>query len=124
MALALAIAIPAVASIALNEGGGLPLYAEVFLAGFSIVSVQFSLNAVCAIAYPVDIRASAIGVFFVVGRVAGIAGPLLISVGLSAGLPAAQTLDIVCAPLTVALVAAAALAWRWSGAASRTPVLA
>ena len=113
MAMALAVAVPAVALIGLNDHGAVLLYLDIFIAGFCIVSVQFSLNCVCAMVYPVEIRASAIGMFFVVGRSVGIVGPLLISAGLGVGLPSTRAIDIVCLPLSIAVVAAAVLAWSW-----------
>ncbi len=114
LACAFAISVPSVLIISLTEQNDIILYILVFVAGFSIVSIQFALNAVCSLVYPARIRSSALGIFLVLGRCGGIIGPLLISVGLDAGIAPVHTLAYACFPLTVGCAASIWLAKAWS----------
>ncbi|MEJ2866714.1 MFS transporter [Actinomycetospora sp. OC33-EN08] len=52
------------------------LYVAVVLAGIGTVGTQILINVFIASRYPVDVRATAIGVALSVGRIGGIVGPL------------------------------------------------
>ena len=63
------------------------LYAAVVLAGIGTVGTQILINVFIASRYPVDVRATAIGVALSVGRIGGIVGPLYGALLLTADLP-------------------------------------
>jgi AAHS family 4-hydroxybenzoate transporter-like MFS transporter len=68
---------PAVACIGLPNLTPLAVAGAVFLAGFCVVGVTLGLNATSGLIYPTRMRAAGAGWAFGVGRLGGIAGPML-----------------------------------------------
>lgn len=116
--------VPLVALIPVTGHSDLLLSVTVFCAGFSVMSVQFSINAVCSMAYPTSIRSSALGVMFAIGRIGSVCGPLLISLGLVLGMAPIQTFALACVPFVVGAIASFVLARAWKDRQSGVDVTA
>ena len=113
IAWAFAVAMPLVLLISVTATFDAALFATVFLAGFSIMSVQFGINAIVAMAYPTSIRSLALGWSFAISRIGAISGPLLVGAALEFGLAAQNSFAVACLPLLTGLVASVVLARVW-----------
>ena len=66
------------------------LFVTVFIAGLCVIGGQAAINALAAIYYPTDLRATGVGAGLGVGRVGAIVGPTLASVFIAQGWTAAD----------------------------------
>jgi MFS transporter, AAHS family, 4-hydroxybenzoate transporter len=83
------VACPAVGLIGFPGLGPAMVAAIVFVAGFAVFGIQHGINAVSGLIYPTRMRANGAGWAFGVGRLGGIAGPMLgaLLIGLRVPLP-------------------------------------
>jgi MFS transporter, AAHS family, 4-hydroxybenzoate transporter len=86
------------------------LMVAVFLAGFTLLGLQFGINATSALIYPTAFRANGSGWTFAVGKIGSVAGPIVAGVLISMHLPIQQLYLFLAVPLTVATLAAFTLA--------------
>jgi AAHS family 4-hydroxybenzoate transporter-like MFS transporter len=89
--------------LAFNIDGGLSGHAAILIAGAAMTGAQGALNSFLPTVYPTAIRATGIGWAFGVGRLAGIASPLLFTPFVAA--PGLQVTYFVLLALPTALVA-------------------
>jgi AAHS family 4-hydroxybenzoate transporter-like MFS transporter len=94
------------------------LLAAAFLAGFCISGGQKSVIALAAIYYPTPIRSTGVGWALGIGRLGGIAGPLLLGALLTFGLSPQYVLYATAVPMLLAGVLVALLG-RWYGSGAR-----
>ncbi|MEJ2885118.1 MFS transporter [Actinomycetospora aeridis] len=85
------------------------LYVAVVLAGIGTVGTQILINVFIASRYPVDVRATAIGVALSVGRIGGIVGPLYGAFLLTTQLPTAVLFLAFAAPALLGAVVVASI---------------
>jgi MFS transporter, AAHS family, 4-hydroxybenzoate transporter len=85
-----------------------------FLAGMTIIGSQTGANATCGKLYPARMRTSGLGWALGIGRLGGIAAPLLGGYLLSRGLPPTQIFLSACGFAIVAAAATALLHFRGS----------
>jgi MFS transporter, AAHS family, 4-hydroxybenzoate transporter len=86
------------------------LAAMIFLAGFTLLGVQFGLNAVSAMIYPTSIRSNGSGWAFAIGRFGAIAGPIVAGVLLSLKLEIKQLFLFLLLPIAIGLISNLVLA--------------
>jgi AAHS family 4-hydroxybenzoate transporter-like MFS transporter len=86
------------------------LMAAIFLAGFTLLGLQFGLNATSAMIYPTSIRANGSGWAFAVGRFGSISGPILAGVLIGMHLPIEHLYLALLVPLGIGTVASFVLA--------------
>jgi len=91
-----------------------------FLAGMTIIGSQTGANATCGKLYPARMRTSGLGWALGIGRLGGIAAPLLGGYLLSIGLPPTQIFLCACLFAVIAAAATALLHFRGSRAAALT----
>ncbi|HTH98053.1 MAG TPA: MFS transporter [Stellaceae bacterium] len=99
------VGVPAVACIGLP---GLPHWAAislVFLGGFCVLGAQLGINAGSSLIYPTRIRATGTGWAFGLGRLGGIAGPMLGAWLISMHLSTSQLFIAPAVPLAVGAIA-------------------
>ena len=77
------------------------LLGSTFLAGLCVSGGQKSVIALGAVFYPSEIRSTGVGWALGVGRLGGIAGPLLVGVAMGAGLPPRGVFYLLAAPMLV-----------------------
>jgi MFS transporter, AAHS family, 4-hydroxybenzoate transporter len=96
----------AIGIVALAHLPPLAMMAVLFAAGGGFVGSQLGLNGFTAAVYPAETRSTGIGWALGVGRLGGIAGPIVGGVLLALGWPATQIMLFACGPglLTAALV--------------------
>lgn len=94
------------------------LLAATFLAGCSVSGGQKSVIALAAVFYPAAIRSSGVGWALGIGRLGGIAGPLLVGAALGSGWSPTALFYVMAVPMLVAGLAVLALGRRY-GPASR-----
>ncbi len=82
----------------------------IFLAGFTLLGVQFGLNAISAMIYPTSIRSNGSGWAFAVGRFGAIAGPIAAGVLLQLKLDIEDLFLFLFVPIGVGLISALVLA--------------
>jgi MFS transporter, AAHS family, 4-hydroxybenzoate transporter len=113
-ALALHYAVGAVfiALIALAAMPYLVLLAVIFFAGTTVIGSQTGVNATCGKLYPARMRTTGIGWALGIGRLGGIAAPVLGGYLLSRGLPPTQIFLSACGFALIAAVATALLHFR------------
>jgi AAHS family 4-hydroxybenzoate transporter-like MFS transporter len=99
-----ALSCPAVACIGLPYLTPLAVAGVVFLAGFCVVGVTLGLNATSGLIYPTRMRAAGAGWAFGVGRLGGIAGPMLGAWLISMHLPTSQIFSAPAVPLAIGAV--------------------
>ena len=87
----------------LNEAA---LLVIVFFAGFSILGLQFGLNAISGLIYPTEIRSNGSGWAFAIGRFGSIVGPLLGGALIAMALPMRTLFYAPAASLALGAVAA------------------
>ena len=95
------------------------LIGAIFFAGMTIVGSQTGANAVAGKLYPARMRTSGIGWALGIGRLGGIAAPVLGGYLLSIGLPPREIFLSACGFALIAAIAAALLVFR----GARGPVL-
>ncbi|HUN41186.1 MAG TPA: MFS transporter [Acetobacteraceae bacterium] len=83
-----------------------------FLAGLTIIGSQTGANGTCGKLYPARMRASGLGWALGIGRLGGVAAPLLGGWLLAMGLPPARIFLSSCVFALIAALATALLAWR------------
>jgi AAHS family 4-hydroxybenzoate transporter-like MFS transporter len=89
---------------------GLPLLmAANFLAGCCVSGGQKSVIALAAVFYPAPIRSTGVGWALGVGRLGGVAGPLLLGAGFDKGMSASTAFYVMAAPMLLAAVLVLAL---------------
>ena len=101
-----------IAAIALVAMPYMLLMAMCFLAGLTIVGSQTGANGTCGKLYPARMRASGLGWALGIGRLGGIAAPLLGGWLLTIGLPPARVFLCACVFALIAALATALLGWR------------
>lgn len=90
-------------------GGGANLWilqTVVFFAGFSVLSLQFGLDAFAAIIYQTSIRAVGAGWAFLIGRIGSVLGPILGGMMISRKVPMDQLFLAAAIPLAIGTVSA------------------
>src|SRR6516162_915340 len=90
------------------------LLAVIFLCGMTIIGSQTGANATCGKLYPARMRTSGLGWALGIGRLGGIAAPVLGGYLLSSGLPPRQIFLSACFFALVAAAATALLVFRGS----------
>jgi MFS transporter, AAHS family, 4-hydroxybenzoate transporter len=101
-----------IAAIALAAMPYLLLVIVIFLSGMTIIGSQTGANAACGKLYPARMRTSGLGWALGIGRLGGIAAPVLGGWLLSLGLPPRQIFLSACLFAAIAAVATALLALR------------
>jgi AAHS family 4-hydroxybenzoate transporter-like MFS transporter len=101
-----------IAMIALAAMPYLVLAVVIFFSGMTIIGSQTGANAACGKLYPARMRTSGLGWALGIGRLGGIAAPLLGRYLLSLGLPPRQIFLSACAFALIAAVATALLGLR------------
>jgi AAHS family 4-hydroxybenzoate transporter-like MFS transporter len=96
------------------------LLAITFLCGMTIIGSQTGANATCGKLYPARMRTSGLGWALGIGRLGGIAAPVLGGWLLRSGMPPTQIFLSACGFALIAAVATALLAFRGG---ERAPVL-
>jgi MFS transporter, AAHS family, 4-hydroxybenzoate transporter len=112
LALHYAIGAVFIALIALVSLPYLALCAVSMLAGMTIIGSQTGLNGTCGKLYPARMRTSGLGWALGVGRLGGIAAPVLGGYLLARGLPATHIFLSACVFALIAAAATALLAFR------------
>ena len=92
------------------------LLAVTFLAGMTIIGSQTGANATCGKLYPARMRTSGLGWALGIGRLGGIAAPVLGGYLLSLGMPPTRIFLVACLFAVVAAAATGLLALRGSPA--------
>jgi AAHS family 4-hydroxybenzoate transporter-like MFS transporter len=86
----------------------------IFLAGFTLLGVQFGLNALSAMIYPTSIRSNGSGWAFAVGRFGAVAGPIAAGVLLSLKLDIQYLFLFLMAPIAIGTISCLVLARLYS----------
>lgn len=86
------------------------LMVMIFLAGFTLLGLQFGLNATSALIYPTSIRANGSGWAFAIGRFGSVAGPIVAGILIGMKLPIENLFLFLLAPLTIGTVCSFILA--------------
>jgi MFS transporter, AAHS family, 4-hydroxybenzoate transporter len=105
-----------IAAIALAAMPYLLLAIMIFFSGMTIIGSQTGANATCGKLYPARMRTSGIGWALGIGRLGGIAAPVLGGYLLTLGLPPTQIFLSACVFAVIAAVATGLLALRGAGA--------
>ena len=92
----------------------------IFLSGMTIIGSQTGANATCGKLYPARMRTSGLGWALGVGRLGGIAAPVLGGYLLRSGRPPTQIFLSACLFALVAAIATGLLAFRGNRAAALT----
>jgi MFS transporter, AAHS family, 4-hydroxybenzoate transporter len=101
-----------IAAIALFAMPYLLLVVVIFFSGLTIIGSQTGVNAACGKLYPARMRTSGLGWALGIGRLGGIAAPVLGGYLLSTGLPPRQIFLSACLVAAIAAVATGLLALR------------
>src|SRR5207249_4018379 len=101
-----------IAAIALVAMSYLILAIMIFFSGMTIIGSQTGANATCGKLYPARMRTSGLGWALGIGRLGGIAAPMLGGWLLASGLPPRQIFLSACGFAAVAAIATALLAFR------------
>ncbi len=112
LALNYAAGIVFIALIALVSMSYLPLVIVIFFSGMTIIGSQTGANAACGKLYPARMRTSGLGWALGIGRLGGIAAPVLGGYLLTLGLPPTQIFLSACGFALIAAAATALLAFR------------
>jgi MFS transporter, AAHS family, 4-hydroxybenzoate transporter len=116
LALHYAAGIVFIGAIALAAMPYLLLVIMIFFSGMTIIGSQTGANAACGKLYPARMRTSGLGWALGIGRLGGIAAPVLGGYLLSLGLPPPQIFLSACGFALIAAVATALLGLRARGA--------
>ena len=100
------------------------LMATTFLAGFCISGGQKSVISLAALYYPAEIRSTGVGWALGIGRLGGIAGPLVAGLALTAGLAPAAVFYLLAALMVPMAAAIAYLGYRYMADVRKKPVAA
>ena len=92
-----------------------------FIAGGGFVGSQLGLNGFAASVYPAEMRSTGIGWALGVGRIGGIAGPIVGGVLLGIGLPPAEVTMFACGPGLVTAALVLLLGWHRAGRLRAAP---
>ncbi len=92
----------------------LTLQVVVFFAGFSVLALQFGLDAISAIIYPTSIRSVGSGWAFAVGRVGSVVGPIVGGALVARNLPMNQLFMIAAIPFAVGTIGAVILIFAYN----------
>src|SRR5690349_23105625 len=92
------------------------LVAVIFFSGMAIIGSQTGANATCGKLYPARMRTSGLGWALGIGRLGGIAAPVLGGYLLKFGLPPTQIFLSACGFAVIAAAATGLLALRGSAA--------
>jgi AAHS family 4-hydroxybenzoate transporter-like MFS transporter len=103
------VACPAVGVIGFINQSVYLLGAAIFLAGFCLVGITLSMNAVAGLIYPTEIRAKGVGWANGIGRLGSISGPSLGAWLVGMHLPIAQLFLAPVVPLAIGFVLCALL---------------
>ncbi|GGT03703.1 MFS transporter [Streptomyces chromofuscus] len=99
-----------VALFAVAIGGGAGgLLVAAFLAGTCVTGGQMSVIALATVLYPPRIRSTGVGWALGIGRIGGIAGPLLVGLALDSGVPVRSVFLVMAAAFLLASLVVAAL---------------
>jgi AAHS family 4-hydroxybenzoate transporter-like MFS transporter len=102
-------------SVGLALQGALPLLlTATFLAGLCISGGQKSVISLAAVFYPAAIRSTGVGWALGIGRLGGIAGPLVVGVALTAGLAPRAVFYLLAVPMLVMALAILLMGLRYS----------
>ncbi|HVZ18235.1 MAG TPA: MFS transporter, partial [Terriglobales bacterium] len=104
----------AAGSIALLGETSLPLaclYVAAFIAGWCVPGGQAAVNALAAISYPTNLRATGIGASLGFGRFGAIVGPLIAAAALSAGWTGRDLFHAAAFPALLSMVAVYSMKW-------------
>jgi AAHS family 4-hydroxybenzoate transporter-like MFS transporter len=86
------------------------LMCVIFLAGFTLLGLQFGLNATSAMIYPTSIRSNGSGWAFAIGRVGSATGPIFGGILIGMHLPIEHLYLVLLIPLGIGTVASFILA--------------
>ena len=86
------------------------LMSVIFLAGFTLLGLQFGLNATSAMIYPTSIRSNGSGWAFAVGRFGSVSGPIIAGILIGMKLPIEHLFLFLLLPLTIGTIASLVLA--------------
>jgi AAHS family 4-hydroxybenzoate transporter-like MFS transporter len=101
--------------LTLHSGTGLFLVAA-FLSGLCVSGGQKSVIALAVVFYDADVRSTGVGWALGIGRLGGIAGPLIVGWALAAGLPPSGVFYALAVPMLVMAAAIMAMGWRYGRA--------
>ncbi|MDB5405430.1 MAG: 4-hydroxybenzoate transporter [Rhodospirillales bacterium] len=104
------LAIPFASLIGYSSSDETMLMVDVFLAGFTLLGLQFGLNATSAMIYPTAFRANGSGWAFAIGRCGSVAGPIVAGILISMHMPIQQLFLFLAIPLTIGTVASVVMA--------------
>jgi fucose permease len=93
----------------------------IFFSGMTIIGSQTGANAACGKLYPARMRTSGLGWALGIGRLGGIAAPILGGFLLRSGVPPLRIFLSACLFALIAAVATALLAFRGNRAAAMQP---
>ncbi len=110
IAVLLAIAVPSIVLVGAPGTSIAVLAVASTVAGFGVLGGQFGNNASAGLLYPTNIRSTAVGFAFAIGRFGGIAGPLVGGELLLRHWPMADLFKAASVPMAVGAVAAIVLA--------------
>jgi len=77
------------------------LWCAVFLSGFTLLGLQFGLNATSALIYPTSIRSNGSGWAFAIGRFGSVSGPIIAGVLIGMHLTIEHLFLFLILPLTI-----------------------
>jgi AAHS family 4-hydroxybenzoate transporter-like MFS transporter len=104
------LSVPFAALIGYASSDETMLMIDVFLAGFTLLGLQFGLNATSAMIYPTAFRANGSGWAFAIGRFGSVAGPILAGILISMHMPIQQLFLFLAVPLTIGTLASIVMA--------------
>jgi AAHS family 4-hydroxybenzoate transporter-like MFS transporter len=104
------LSIPFAAAIGYSSSNETMLMVDVFLAGFTLLGLQFGLNAASAMIYPTAFRANGSGWAFAIGRCGSVAGPIVAGILISMHMPIQQLFLFLAIPLTIGTLASLVMA--------------
>ena len=109
-AVLLAIAVPSIVLIGVPGTSVAALAVASTIAGFGVLGGQFGNNAAAGLLYPTGVRSIGVGLAFAIGRVGGIAGPVIGGELLKRHWPTADLFKAAACPMAIGAVAAIVLA--------------
>lgn len=95
----------------------------VFASGFSLLGLQFGLNAASAMIYPTAFRSSGSGWAFAVARLGAVAGPILAGYLIASHMPIQSLFLVLGIPLAIGLAAAMAMTGAYQRRFARNSML-
>jgi MFS transporter, AAHS family, 4-hydroxybenzoate transporter len=104
------LAIPFAAAIGYASSDETMLMIDVFLAGFTLLGLQFGLNATSAMIYPTAFRANGSGWAFAIGRCGSVAGPTIAGILIAMHTPIQNLFLFLAVPLTIGTIASIVMA--------------